>query len=432
MAKNKLGVKAILQFLCLCIGGNIIFYVAYMRMSYYDAFMEAFTMTNTEFGVLFSTYALFSVGTFFIGGIITDKFSPKKLLAFSFLSTGLLDLWFGTFPDYKVAVIIYALMGVTTTLTFFAAMIKTTRQFGRLIGEGKALGFLEGGRSIAGAAFATLGLLLFGRFADMVAGLQGVIFMYGISLILLAIITMFVFSDENTADTSTENPFKLAWTCLKNPSVWMMSLIIMGIYATGSGYNLIAPYATSVFAASITMGAVLGIFRDYFQPVGALVGGFFSEKIGISKFILIGCLVLAAVDASFVLIPGQPSMIVLVAIGTAVGFVVLGALRGQYYANMKEARIPMVMSGTTTGLMATIGYTPDIFLSPIFGSFLDKYPDVVAYKYIFLTLAGFAIFSAVMTIIFRRVNKENIRLNKEEALAAKNAVKLDGTEVKMS
>jgi len=420
MKENKLSFVNILQFLCLCVGGYIIYYVAFMRMSYYDAFMEAFTMTNTEFGVLFSAYALFSVGTYFVGGIITDKFSPKKLLAFSFAATGLLDIWFGTFPNYKVAVLIYALMGVTTTLTFYSAMIKTTRQFGRIIGEEKALGFLEGGRSIAGAILTTFGLLIFAKFADMVGGLQAVIFMFGGLLILLAIISWFVFKDENTSDLSTENPFKLAWESLKNPNIWIMSLIIMGVYATGSGYNYIAPYATSAFAASVTVAALLGIFRDYFQPVGALIGGFFSEKIGISKFILIGCVILAVINVGFVLIPGQKSMIVALAIITAVAFVLLGALRGQYFANLKEARIPMAMSGTAIGLMATIGFTPDIFLSPIFGSFIDNYPEVIAYKYIFLTLAGFALFSAVVTLIFRNVNKDNIRHIKEEKLALEN------------
>ena len=97
----------------------------------------------------------------------------------------------------------------------------------------------------------------------------------------------------------------------------------------------------------------------------------------------------------------------------------LGALRGQYYATLKDARIPMSLSGTAIGLMATIGYTPDIFLSPIFGSFIDNNPPEIAYKYIFFTMAGFAVFGAIITLIFRHINKDNMRLNKEEELAAK-------------
>ena len=107
-----------MQFIVLCSGGNAIYYVVYMRSSYYNAFLEAFTMTNEQFGVLFSCYAWVATLTYFLGGIVADKFSPRKLLTISFLGTGLLNLWFGTFPPYNVAIVIYALLGITTTLTF--------------------------------------------------------------------------------------------------------------------------------------------------------------------------------------------------------------------------------------------------------------------------------------------------------------------------
>lgn len=55
MKNSKL--KSILQFIVLCAGGNAIFYVIFMRSSFYEAFLEAFTMTNEQFGVLFSCYA---------------------------------------------------------------------------------------------------------------------------------------------------------------------------------------------------------------------------------------------------------------------------------------------------------------------------------------------------------------------------------------
>ena len=111
-------------------------------------FLEAFTMTNEQFGVLFSCYAWVATLTYFLGGIVADKFSPRKLLTISFLGTGLLNLWFGTFPPYNVAIVIYALLGITTTLTFWAALIKATRQFGRNAGsESKAYGGREAGAS---------------------------------------------------------------------------------------------------------------------------------------------------------------------------------------------------------------------------------------------------------------------------------------------
>ncbi len=45
--------------------------------------------------------------------------------------------------------VIFALCGVTTTLTFWAALLKITRDFGKNDGQGKAFGGLEGGRGLA-------------------------------------------------------------------------------------------------------------------------------------------------------------------------------------------------------------------------------------------------------------------------------------------
>ena len=64
MKNSKL--KSILQFIVLCAGGNAIFYVIFMRSSFYEAFLEAFTMTNEQFGVLFSCYAWVAVATYFL------------------------------------------------------------------------------------------------------------------------------------------------------------------------------------------------------------------------------------------------------------------------------------------------------------------------------------------------------------------------------
>ena len=47
----KLGSRQITQFLILGCGSNAIFYILFCRGSYYDAFMEAFSVTNTQFGL---------------------------------------------------------------------------------------------------------------------------------------------------------------------------------------------------------------------------------------------------------------------------------------------------------------------------------------------------------------------------------------------
>lgn len=56
----------------------------------------------------------------------------------------------------------------------------------------------------------------------------------------------------------------------------------------------------------------------------------------------------------------------------------------------------MYLSGTATGLIATIGYSSDLFLPLITGRLLDTLDAIVAYKIVIYILIGFGIFSIVM------------------------------------
>lgn len=422
MFKNE-KLRAIVQFLCLCAGGWSIYQVTYMRYSYYDAFIEAFSMTNEQFGILFSVYGTLTIATYFLGGIVADKISPRKLLTFSFISTGLLNLWFGTLPGYNMALVIYALLGITSTLTFWAALIKATRQVGKIIGEGKALGGLEGGRQLFNMVVGTALVFWFGRFASMTAGLKTIINFYGFFLIAVGILTFLSFTDE-VEDVTKDNPFQIAKECLKNKNIWVMSLIILGAYAmTSSVTGYISNYSTSVFGISAAAAAFIGMFQAYFSPLGALGGGVVADKIGISRMLMIGALGMVATVLVMGYMPKGMAMVVLFLVMFAFFNVFMGVARGLYYGTMKEANIPMRLSGTAIGIMATLGYTPDIFLSPIIGRILDSNagaPDI-AYKTIFTMLAGFGIFCAVMLLVFRKMNKENIQKLEQERKAIKES-----------
>ncbi|MEG0377414.1 MAG: MFS transporter, partial [Eubacterium sp.] len=60
-----------------------------------------------------------------------------------------------------------------------------------------------------------------------------------------------------------------------------------------------------------------------------------------------------------------------------------------------------------TGLIATIGYTPDLFLPIISGKMLDSMDQIIAFKYIIIILVGFGVFSILMSLIMLRFIKKN-------------------------
>ncbi len=397
--KKGLSLKAILQFVILCAGATSIYHPVYSRSSFYDAFIESFQVSNTQFATMFSTYTLFTLLTYFLGGVVADKIPPRKLLAFSFLSTGALTFWQLQFPSYGVAVFIYGAMGVTTTLTFWAALIKATRQFGQMVGgESKALGSLEGGRAITNMLLSTFCVWLFAQAVSSMAGLRSVLIIYGIALVACGLGTWFVFDDDLSEEAVSKDSLpKLILECMKNKYVWICCFVVMGAYAMTSmleGY--VSSIANACFSLSAVAAATVTVIGMYIQPVGSFGGGWLGDKIGASKTIILS--VAGMIVASFIItvLPANAAMAVPFVIIYSFFAIFMSCARGQFYAPLREIGIPMYLSGTATGLIATIGYSSDLFLPLITGRLLDTMDAIVAYKIVIYILIGFGIFSIVM------------------------------------
>ena len=118
---NKAFIKKYGTLLLLAAGAGIIFQLPYIRETFYVPIQNAMNLTNAQMGMLSSGYATMATISYFIGGAIADKFSARKLLTFSFLATGVLGLWFSTFPGYNISRLIFILMGVSTIITYWSA-----------------------------------------------------------------------------------------------------------------------------------------------------------------------------------------------------------------------------------------------------------------------------------------------------------------------
>ena len=121
---NKSFIKKYGTLLLLAAGAGIIFQLPYIRETFYVPIQNAMNLTDAQMGMLSSGYATMATFSYFVGGIVADKFSARKLLAFSFIATGILGLWFSTFPGYNISRLIFVLMGVSTVITYWSACIK--------------------------------------------------------------------------------------------------------------------------------------------------------------------------------------------------------------------------------------------------------------------------------------------------------------------
>ena len=312
--------------------------------------------------------------------------------------------------------VIFALCGVTTTLTFWAALLKITRDFGKNDGQGKAFGGLEGGRGLAATVILMGATLIYGMMGGNPTSMMIIIAIFGILNILTGIFTLIVFDEIKEEKKTGENPFAGIVECIKNPNVWLISFIVLGIYTVHSVSQYIAPFANEVFAATVVFGSILSLSKQWMKPVGGFIGGFFADKIGITNMLSIGVVLLVISTGVFALVPGNPSLLILLIINTLIMFTIVAGLRGLYFANMNEAGIPLRLTGTVIGFASTIGFTADVFIPVISGRLLDAYPGGLGYRMMFGIGALFCVISFVLLQVFKKRNAKTIEAIKLEKL----------------
>lgn len=292
---------------CLCLSGGIIYLLPYLREVYYLPMMEALNLTNTQLGVMMSVFGATAMVSYFPGGWIADRVSPRILIAMSMISTGLAGFYFATFPSYKICLVIHAFWGVSVILTFWAALIKATRNWAPPSQQGRAFGILEGGRGIAELVSSTALLALFAKLGSEAFALSWVIVLFSICDILIGIMAWFVL-DDRRGGSSEDSRIKIGLgavvTVLKMPSVWLLSIVIMAAYSAYWGSYYFTPYATDVFKMSLVFGGAIGVGKMWVKPIPALSAGFLADRIGPARTVAWSFVLLILSFGVFVLIPG--------------------------------------------------------------------------------------------------------------------------------
>ena len=99
---------------------------------------------------------------------------------------------------------------------------------------------------------------------------------------------------------------------------------------------------------------------------------------------------------------GVEVFFMLAVVGTSLG---IFALRGLYFAIMKEGRIPLAITGSAVGFVSLLGYTPDVFMGPLMGWLLDRSPGAVGHQHVFWVVTGFALVGILASALFQRLTR---------------------------
>ena len=379
-----------------------VFLLPYCKSAYYITLMQALHINNTQIGLLGSVYGIAAMVSYLPGGWLADLVSARKLLATSFILTGLGGFYLSTYPPYIMCLLLYAFWGVTATLTFFGAFIKATRNLASMSQQGKAFGFLDGGRGLIFAATMTIGVVIFARLGSGVAGLTGVLYLYSSVVTLFGIFTWFALKD-NSCRIAAGDIWPQILKVLRLPYIWLIALVTFCSYSPLIAVQFITPLAMRVYGGSAVFAATLYISAQYIRPFASCCAGLLADRAGSSKVILYGMIMLSASLFSLALAPGGRNMIPILVIMCAAIYATMYFVYSVNYTLLEEGDIPAEICGTAVGVIATLGYLPDVLVPFMGGRFLDAFPGAPGYKYFFTVIAVIVVAGFCATLFWLRL-----------------------------
>ncbi len=381
--------------------------------------LDAFSLSNIQLGYCFSIYGIVALLSYLFGGPLADKYPPRKLIAISLWMTALGGFVYATFPSYFVLKILYGYWGFTTIFLFWAAMIKATRVWGGSASQGKAFGFLDGGRGLVGALFGTLGVLVFSFFISSeiskaniseskLAFKYVILISSGIVILVGILVWYFLKMSDKTEQEfiSTKITVSQIREVLSLPSVWLLMIIILCAYVGYKITDVFSLYAQDVMFYNQVESAKVGTFLLFIRPIIGVIIGVIADRTQTTYWLLIsftisflGALLFATGIISY-------SSIALFLISILVVATGVYAARSLYFAVMEKGKIPLTLTGTAVGIVSLIGYTPDIFSGPIIGYLLDNSPGEKGHQHVFLMLALFSIIGVIAAWYYHQLYKK--------------------------
>lgn len=405
-----------LAMFALVVAGEMIFSLPFHVPRYFRASVLAtFGLSNAALGDIFAVYGVTAMLAYFPGGALADRLPARRLLCVSLLATAAGGVYLATLPSAGGLAVLYGYWGVTTILLFWAAMIRATREWGGATAQGRAFGILDGGRGLAAAAFATLGVWCFATFAgagameqnlgeaERRAALRAVILYYSVATAAAALLVWRLLPrDSSDAGTRPRfNPGELL-EVLRAPAVWLQALVVVAAYCGYKGLDNYALYAHQVLGVSETAAAGIGAASAYIRPLAALAAGLAADRIGIARSVLLLFAVLALVYGLLGTRALAGGALWLIYANLALSCAAVFALRGVYFALLEESQVPARLTGAAVGLVSLVGYTPDIFFAAIAGRLLDAAPGAAGHQHYFILLALIAIIGCIAAALLMR------------------------------
>lgn len=411
--ENRARLLRYVQLGLLVIAAGAIFPMLYLRQVYQGTMLHALAITDVQLGVLYSLLGTAFMLSYLPSGWLADRLSPRFLVSFSLIGTGLLGLVYATLPPYDTLVWIFVGFGITCGLTFWAALLKRVRMIALDDEQGRFFGMLDGGRGLVEAALATVAIALFAWAVNHgqseASGLRHVIYLYAFCCIVLGVLLGFV--PDPRAGATEEGPVAAAApsslrkdlaTLVRIPELWLVTAIIFcGYHFFWATYSFSALLEQDGLGLSATMAGVVTTIKLWMRPVGGIGGGWLGDRFSKTGVLTVALALDALGMLGLAVLPALHNVGVLVFLVIFIGIVTY-AIRGLYWAILDDCRVPTRITGLAIGIISMIGYMPDAFLPLVNAWFIGRFPGLLGYQLYFTYILLVGLFGVVAAVALKR------------------------------
>ena len=404
--RKKLNIKL----LYLIITGELIFALPFhVNRFFRPALLEEYGYSNTMMGMAFTVYGISALVCYLPGGIIADKIDPRKLLAISLLLTSLGGMFLLTYPNFITLCIIYGYWGITSILFCWGALIKATRLEGGKR-QGMSFGLLEAGRGLVASISATVASFIFANvillrylndfLSTSFTSLSLVIIFYSFITMLASLLIWFCYKTGQEKKLNNKK-YILKDVLPFNKSIIYQAFIVFSAYSAYKGVDYYAQYFYEVLKYTKEDTAFLMSNLSYLRPLCAVSAGIIADKITSSK----SCIYLFIISSLSYLIlslTSQNIFFTLIFSNLVISMIAVFSIRGIYFSLIQEAKVPINITGIAVGIISLVGFFPDIYIGPLFGSFLDNYQITKAFQKCFIVLFCVSLLGAICSAFLRR------------------------------
>lgn len=389
------------QLAVLTLAGGAIYPLVYLRQNFEVSILEAFGITVAELGRCYALLGIIFVVAYVPSGWLADRWRPSRLISCSLAATALLGMWFATLPSYQALLVIFAGWGISTGLTFWAALIKGVAVLARGDEQGRFFGLLDGGRGLVEAILASIAVTLFAFVVNATAqpasaALQKVILFYVAVLVFLApLVRMAITDPVRQAEEAAVSRSHLTLAAdlkliLGNLDTWLVAFCILCGYQLFWATYSFSAYLQTTYGLSAVVAGTITVAKLWMRPIGAIAAGFIGDRFDREKTLSIlmglGTLTMTALITLPASVRGGAVIALVLLTGLATY-----AIRGIYWATLESCQLPDRIKGFAIGLISLVGYSPDVYLPLINGALLERFPGRLGYDIYFAGIVAMGI-----------------------------------------